>query len=314
MKQKMPKIFSATSLTMALMLALLFSCNKKSEPPAKKSGNTEAPRRIVSLSPSTTEILYALNLDDRVVGVTDFCNYPPEAKQKTRLGGFLDPNFEAIASLKPDMVFILPEQQNVRNFLKEMKIPFRIVNNKTVADILGAIKIIGNVCHVRKQAMALVDSLAGRIEKIRKLTQEKNRPKVLVSIGRSIGNGTLADVYAAGENTYYSELIRIAGGQNALQNKSVAYPLLSGEGLVKLNPDIIVDIIFGAAEDSLAAEAAKKDWQQLPQIKAVRENQIFMINASYAVIPGPRFILLLDKLAQIIHPEIDWENHEKTTN
>ncbi|OQX82869.1 hypothetical protein B6D60_11420, partial [candidate division KSB1 bacterium 4484_87] len=124
------------------------------------------------------------NLDDRVVGVTDFCNYPPEAKQKTRLGGFLDPNFEAIASLKPDMVFILPEQQNVRNFLKEMKIPFRIVNNKTVADILGAIKIIGNVCHVRKQAMALVDSLAGRIEKIRKLTQEKNRPKVLVSIGR----------------------------------------------------------------------------------------------------------------------------------
>ncbi|OQX82870.1 hypothetical protein B6D60_11425 [candidate division KSB1 bacterium 4484_87] len=81
-----------------------------------------------------------------------------------------------------------------------------------------------------------------------------------------------------------------------------------------MNPDIIVDIIFGAAEDSLAAEAAKKDWQQLPQIKAVRENQIFMINASYAVIPGPRFILLLDKLAQIIHPEIDWENHEKTTN
>ncbi len=304
MKQKKLKIFFANLLTLVTISALLFSCNKKSEPPVKKPGSAETPRRIVSLSPSTTEILYALNMEDRVVGVTDFCNYPPEAKQKTRLGGFLDPNFEAIASLKPDMVFILPEQQNVRNFLKEMKIPFRIVNNKTVADILGAIKIIGNVCRVQKRALALIDSLAGRVEKIRKLTQGKSRPKVLVSIGRSIGNGTLADIYAAGENTYYSELIRIAGGQNALQNKSVAYPLLSGEGLVKLNPDIIVDIIFGAAKDSLAVEAAKKDWQQLPQIKAVRENQIFVINASYAVIPGPRFIRLLDTLAQIIHPEI----------
>ena len=304
--KKLSKLFS-----ISIAIALIAHCQRLDE---KKGGDhvDSAPQRIVSLSPSTTEIIYALGLQNRLVGVTDFCKYPSEAQKKPHVGGFLDPNFEAIASLNPDMVFILPEQQNVQNFLKELNIPFQIINNKTVNDILNSIKIIGKVCHVEQKAHQLADSLSSKIKTIRELTGHLSQPKVLISVGRTVGNGNLADIYAAGENTYYSELIRAAGGQNVLTNKSIAYPLLSAEGVIELNPDIIIDIIYGTGDNSLSENAARRDWQQLPQVNAVKNDRIFVINDSYAVIPGPRFVQLLDTLAKIIHPQIFENYHEKT--
>lgn len=294
-------------------LIFIFSCQKEAQQ-NRLGEQKETPHRIISLSPHVTEIIYALNLQDRLVGVTDFCKYPAEAHQKPHVGGFLNPNFEAIATLKPDIVFLLPEQQNVKNYLNQLKIAYRVVNNKTISDILQSIRIVGETCNAENQAKQLIDSLKSHIRAIEKLTRNLPRPKVLLTIGRTLGSGTLADIYAAGKNTFYTELIRIAGGKNVLSDEIVAYPLLSGEGIINLNPDIIIDIIYGAGVDSLQESTAKQDWNSLVQVNAVKNGSVFVINDSYAVIPGPRFIQLLDTLLKIIHPHVLKDEYENFTN
>ncbi len=263
--------------------------------------------RIISLSPSTTEILFELGLGEKIIGVSNFCNYPEAARQKQRLGGFLDPNFEAIASLQPDLVLLLPEQENVRLFLSQLKLNYLIVDNKTIADILEAISTIGKTCHVPEAAARVLEHLQNRIQIIQNRTRHLPQPAVLVSIGRSLGNGTLADVYAAGGETFYTELITKAGGKNVLAGNAIPYPLLTAEGIIELNPDIIIDITFGLDLPNMSLEKIKLDWNSVSTVRAVQKNQIYILNESYTVIPGPRFIILLEHLARIIHPEVDWE-------
>ena len=269
----------------------------------KNEGNID---RIISLSPSSTEILFALGLGEKVVGVTNFCNYPEAARHKSRVGGYLDPNYEAIAALRPDLVIILPEQQKIKNFLSELKINCLTVDNKTIQDILTGIQKIGEVCQAENQASQLIGNLRKRMENIRHRTTNLSKPGVLISIGRNIGIGTLADVYAAGKDTYYTELIRYAGGINVLESSTVSYPLITAEGIINLDPDIIIDLIFGTSNHINDPQQIINDWSCVSEVKAVKNQRVYVINEGYSVIPGPRFILLLEKLARLIHPEIDW--------
>jgi len=221
----------------------------------KNEGNID---RIISLSPSTTEVLFALELGEKVVGVTNFCNYPEAARHKSRVGGYLDPNYEAIAALRPDLVIILPEQQKIKNFLSELKINCLTVDNKTIQDILTGIQKIGEVCQAENQASQLIGNL------------------------------------------------RDAGGINVLESSTVSYPLITAEGIINLDPDIIIDLIFGTSNHINDPQQIINDWSCVSEVKAVKNQRVYVINEGYSVIPGPRFILLLEKLARLIHPEIDW--------
>lgn len=263
--------------------------------------------RIISLSPSTTEILFALGLGDNVVGVTKFCTYPPEAKAKPKVGGYIDPNYEAIASLRPDLVFILPEYDNIQSYLNEFGIHFVSVSNKTISDILDGIQIIGKVCNVEDRSREMIAKIHSQIEEIRIKTDDKKKPRVLFSVMRNIGTGSLEEVYAAGGNTYFNEILNLAGATNVLENQTAAYPLVSAEGIIHLNPDFIIDTITGMDRKNMSNEQIQKEWDCVPDVRAVRNRQIFVLSADYAVIPGPRFILLLKDIARFVHPEINWD-------
>jgi iron complex transport system substrate-binding protein len=263
--------------------------------------------RIISLSPNITEILFELGLEKKIVGVTNYCSYPEAAQKIAKVGGYLDPNFEAIVSLKPDVVIILPEQENVKNFLSDLDVIYLEVNNKTISDIFNGIKIIGAQFGKAKKAEKLVASLQKRIEKIKEKTAQSLQPKVLISVGRTLGSGRIADVFAAGKNTYFDELIKLAGARNVIEMDALAYPLLSAEGIISVNPDIILDFATDYEKYKLTPRQVKEEWNCLSQINAVRFNRIHVLGLSYAVIPGPRFILLLEELARIFHPEINWE-------
>jgi iron complex transport system substrate-binding protein len=173
-------------------------------------------QRIISLSPSTTEILFALGLNDKIIGVTRFCQYPPEANKKMDVGGYLDPNYEAIAMLESDLVVILPEQDKVKDYLDQLGINHITVNNKTIADILNSIKEIGDLVQATAKAESLITEIKGKIDAIASQTKKLQKPKVLICIGRNFGTGNLEDVYFAGRNTFYDELIITAGGINAI--------------------------------------------------------------------------------------------------
>lgn len=265
-------------------------------------------QRIISLSPNVTEILFALGLGEKIVGVTRFCNYPPEAKAKPQVGGYLDPSYEAILRLKPDVVILLPEFEQIKNFLTELKINYLSVSNKTVSDILDSIEFLGNEFGVEQKAEKIAKEIRTKIERIKQKTENSIKPKVLIVIERTMGTGVIEDVYIAGKNTFYDELIGMAGAINAYEDEKIAYPILSAEGIIHLNPDFIIDLVPQLNQTGLNSTMLKKDWNCLNQVAAVKNRHVYIMRQDYAVIPGPRFIIFLEDLARIIHPEIDWNN------
>lgn len=277
--------------------------------PAPRRGGPETAgySRIVSLSPSTTETLFALGLGDRVVGVTRFCRYPPQAREKTEVGGYLDPNYEAIAALEPDLVIILPEYENAISYLRELGLNYLIVHNRTVQEIIGTIDLIGSECGAGKRAGELVAQIKERKDRIARAAAHLASPGVIVSIGRSMGTGALKEVYLAGKGTFYDELVTLAGGENLYQDGRVSYPLVSAEGLLHLNPEIILELVPDLEERGLSRETVLQEWQSVPQIDAVRNGRVYVLSGDYVSIPGPRIILLLEDMARAIHPEVDWD-------
>ena len=295
-----------TIIVLSIIVSLIYeSIPFKSDLPVSEDKRTY--NRIISLSPNITEILFELGLGEKIVGVTKYCNYPEAAKQISKVGGYFDPNFEAIISQKPDLVLILPEQENVKEFLIELNLLYLVINNKTVSDILEGIKIIGNTFGKSDLSEKLLFNLKSRLEKIKSKTNNTTKPAVLITVGRALGTGGLTDVYAAGKYTYFDELINLAGARNVVEIKNIAYPQLSIEGILHLNPDIIVDFATGFKNQNLTEYQVLKDWDSLRDINAVKNQHVYVRDQSYAVIPGPRFIILLEDLAQIFHPEIDWE-------
>ncbi|MBN1295009.1 MAG: ABC transporter substrate-binding protein [Candidatus Latescibacteria bacterium] len=286
-------------------------CDVKQNQPGQslhgKHGEKHNYERFISLSPSTTEILFALGLGDRIVGVTRFCNYPPEAREKVNVGGYFDPNNEVIAALEPDLVLVLPGHDKVRDHLNELKLHYVTIRNERVSDILEAIIIIGDTCEVRDKAKELVVNIRNTMDDIRKKTEGYPRPKVLISINRAMGTGTLHEVYIAGRDTYYDELINLAGGVNVYEGNAVEYPVLSAEGILHLNPDIIIDLVPESDNDKINEVMIVKEWESLSHINAVKNRRVYILHGDYVVIPGPRFIKLLADLARVIHPEIKWD-------
>lgn len=265
-------------------------------------------RRIVSLSPSTTETLFELGMGDRVVGITRFCGYPPDVEGITKVGGYLDPNYEAIAALSPDIVFILPEQEKVKSFLDEMKINYVTVDNKEMGDIFETISVIGETCGARERGRELIGKLREGLNDIEQRTKDLNSPRVLICIGRTAGEGRLTNVYVAGRDTYYHQLLEYAGAINACGESAIPFPMLSVEAILDLKPDIIVDLVYNMGGIEMDRNEFIKDWKTLISFGVIAGDNIHVIDEDYSVIPGPRFIKLLYQLAHIIHPEVNWED------
>ena len=132
------------------------------------------------------------------------------------------------------------------------------------------------------------------------------RPRVLLTAGRTAGRGELGEVFIAGRSGFYTELIALAGGANAYTG-SLPFPQVYSEGILSLDPDIVVDVVGDMEGAETTPEQIAADWQSLAQLRAVREGRLRVIVNEYAVIPGPRFILTLERLAQAIHPEVEWK-------
>ncbi len=274
-----------------LILFFAFGHGEESISLPQKSCN-----RIVSLAPSITETVYAVGLGDRVLGVTDFCTYPPEIASAERVGGVTNINYEAIVRLQPDVVFLLPDQLSVEKRLQSMGIRTFSIPYKTLEDILDSFGLVGQYCGVEDSAQKVSDSLRSRIEKVEKKSLKK-RPKVLISVGRNSGTGAVTDLFIAGKRTFYDDLIRMAGGENVASGESVAYPKVSAEGIVSMNPDVVVDILAIKGIDS---KAALKDWKSMDMVKAEKSGNVHVITKDYAVIPGPRIIRFFEELSKWI--------------
>jgi len=272
----------------------------------------QAPERIISFVPSATEILYELGLGDKVVGVTQFCNYPPAAAQKEKIGAYTNPNYEAIVRLKPDLMVILKEHGDLIQFLDKYRIRYITIGSDSVTEIIESLRSIAAACGVGERGDSLAQRLSEKLDDPRfsdggnalpapdaPTIANINKPTILLCVSRDdIGNGSVNKCFAAGASSFYNELIESAGGVNALKDVSQAYPAISAESVVRLNPNIIVDISLSYLADR-QQETGCADWNIFKSVSAVKTKNVHCLSADYLAIPGPRFVLILEDLKTV---------------
>jgi iron complex transport system substrate-binding protein len=271
-------------------------------PPAEGSGlagqaGGVLPRRIVSLSPNLTEILYDIGAGERLVGVTDFCKFPPEARKKEKVGGWINPNYEKIISLKPDLVVALRFYGKNEETFRRLGVPIEVLDCDTLAGILGAYDILGKRLGLQAGAEKAKERLEKRMEKIRRKARAREPVSVLFVIGRT--PGTLSQIYGVGPRNFLDEIIRAAGGRNVLRDSSAPYPIVSKEALLRRDPEVIVDALpaSGAKPGEFAKEAAV--WGKMASLKAVINGNVYCFSDEDFMIPGPTLARLADYLSEI---------------
>lgn len=260
----------------------------------------EPPQRIISMCPSITETICALELEDRLVGVSRFCKFPETVQSLPKVGGYLDPNYEAILELKPDLVILLKESTAIQERLKALNIRCLAVNHQSIEGILESFTQIGDACGAATKAGELVADIRERIETLEKRSVGKSRPKVLLAL-RMTPERRIQTVMVTGANPFFQESLRIAGAGNAQENPRTPFPQISREGIRELNPDVIVDLAGAEVRNQYSAENFAEGWTELGNnITAVKNHRIYLMAEDYVLIPGPRFILFIEDLAKII--------------
>lgn len=256
------------------------------------------PDRLVSLAPGNTEILFALGLGDKVVGVDDYSDYPPEAAQVAKIGGFSNPNVEKIVALKPDLVFATNMHEQAVRQLEKLGIPVAVVSPKSVEDVLQSIRWIGKMTSTGERAVELVADLESRIKKVEAVVKgipEEKRPWVYYEV-------YFDPLMTAGPRTFIGQLIELAGGRNIAYDANTDYPEFSAEAIIKRNPEIIIFPQWHGSESLTVEQMKSRDgWQQ---VRAIKNNRVFGIDANIISRPGPRIVEALEVLAKMIHPEL----------
>ncbi|MDR1521205.1 MAG: helical backbone metal receptor [Planctomycetota bacterium] len=274
-------------------LRLLFACLA-----VAGAARAAGPRpHLISLAPSLTEIVFAIGAGDALVGVTDHCRYPPEALARPKIGGYQTPSLETIMALRPDLLLTLAEHAPIHAALDSLGLKYEVFDHRSLPGLLASFARLGEICSAAGKAGELERELA---EAFRAPTDKNRvRPSLLVLLGRSYGQGGIANAYAIGKDRLYDRLIAAAGCRNAYQG-DLAYPVLSTEGVAAMNPDIIAEITYAEMGSDLPAETLLRDWEGIPNLKAARNRRVFVIRADYALIPGPRLILFKRDLLDIV--------------
>jgi ABC-type Fe3+-hydroxamate transport system substrate-binding protein len=279
-----------------------------SSPDQGWAGTTDdsPPQRIISLSPGVTEILFAIGAGDRVVGVTDFCNYPEKAKSLPKIGGLLNPSYETIITLKPDLIIHQPNKHKIKNFVEKLSIRNLPISMLSFAEIFNSIKEIGIATHREKAANELIQSMQETIDFHRKRLAGVSQKSVLLVLG--ISNDSMRELYGVGPKTFLGEMLALAGGNNILAETQAQYPKVSKEFIIHESPEIIIEI---GRKDVLTEESSRKrrqGWQKFSTIRAVKDKNIHIIGADYILIPGPRLVNIIELFVKAIHPEIASES------
>ena len=290
-----------TALTLWLLgVILLFGATSAGAQDEFRSINRQvAPKdyqRIVALAPSITEILFTLGLGDRVIGVTQHCNYPPEASTRARVGSYVDLNIEKILSLKPDLA-IATADGNERGSVERLLgfgIPVLVTNPKNLNQVYETIRSIGRVTRKEEKAETLVRSLKQRADRIILACSKLDHPRVFLQINEN-------PLITVGKETFHNNLIQLAGGINISGQETIKYPTYSLEQVLRLNPEVI---LITSMERGALAELKKKRWEQWKQLSAVAHHRIYILDSDLLDRPSPRLVDGLEALARAIHPEL----------
>lgn len=257
-----------------------------------------SPKRIVSLAPSVTETLYAIGLGDAVVGVTQFCVYPPEVLTKPKVAGFGEVNYEAVARLRPDLVVLPLDKVRTKKELEDLGLTVLALDTRSMWGLMDAIRELGQRTGHTAEADAVLAVINSSLEAARDRALGRPKPRVLFSIMHAYqGLGYITEIHAVGDDGFYSELMHAAGGSNAYDG-ALAFPRLSREAVIFLNPEVIIDVVI-AVEDT---DGVRRDWETLSSVSAIKNHRLYLLTDEADTVPGPRFYQTLTRLSHAFYP------------
>lgn len=303
---------AACCVLVVLALAVLLQGCGKNQPVSSGSGFpmtvtddlgrqvtiNKAPQRIVSLLPATTEILFALGLGDKVVGVTDYCDYPAEALSKPKIGGFKTPNSELIVAAQPDLVLATEFQKDFIPQLEKAGLTVVATNPVNLAQVIEKIRFIGQITDTAGKADSLASDMQQRVKRIEegvKNLSDAQKPVVYFEIWSD-------PLTTGGAKSFINDQIIMAGGKNIAGDVDKDWVTFSPEMVLVQNPQVIIYCYHGASQQTAEQIKARKGWEQ---VDAVKNNRVFFIEDQNVVTrTGPRVVDSLEMVARLIHPEI----------
>jgi iron complex transport system substrate-binding protein len=254
----------------------------------------KAPTRVISLAPSVTEMLYAIGLDQEIVGVTQFCDYPPAALAKPKVG-YSNPNIESIVALQPDLVLAPREflRSGTLDKLEQVKIPAFILEAKAIEDIPSHIQTLGRMLGRSATADRVATDMRQRMGEIKKKTESLPRPRLLYVLNSQ-------PLITVGPGSFIHQLIELAGGANIAAAAKSAYPRLNMEAVIKEDPEIL---LFPVGRSEGIPPGEQQLWRRWSMLSAVKHDRFHQIESNLLNRPGPRIVEGLEHLLRIIHPD-----------
>ncbi len=248
------------------------------------------PKRIISTMPSNTEILFNLGLSKKIVGVTTYCNYPKEARNKKKIGS-QSLNTEMIFALNPDIIIMLGDaQRNQIELLRKFGLPVFVINPHKLADVPSSIILLGKITGAKKEAEDLSVKMCAKIGEISKIQKSLIKPKVFVCLYTE-------PLLTAGRDTFIDDMINLSGGINIGADAQGTYPLINFEKIIESDPDYI--IVSGKSKKEMDYFKTSSKWNGL---KAIKENHIMLIDSDIITRPSPRLVEALDLINRFINP------------
>ena len=282
----------------ATVLWMLLPGTGPDNPPG--AATASMPERIICAAPSVTEMVFALGHGGRVVGVSAFSFFPPEATDKPKIGGLFNPSKEKIFALQPDLIITQGQHRALSRFCREQDIPLLRLHIETLDHIRTALEKLGHLLKAREKARRLITDLDTQLDKIRNKTDSLPLRKVFLSLGHTPGD--LTGIMTASSGTFLQELIQLAGGLNIFHDLSSRYPRVSKEVLLTRNPEVIIEILAEGLSHKNKT-LLRRDWERLSRLPAVQEDRIHFLTQDYLLIPGLRVAQTAEAFARIIHPE-----------
>jgi iron complex transport system substrate-binding protein len=263
----------------------------------------ENPTRVIALAPSITEIIYDLGQEKRLVGVTQYSTYPSEAELLPRVGSYVRLDIEKIVALKPDLCLATKDgnPKHIVDKIVSLGIPVYVINPQNLQQIMDTITRLGSLLHAEQTAAALVSDMEKRIGQVQaRIKNRPDRPRVFFQIDAE-------PLFSAGTDTFIHELIELAGGINTTAGE-VSYPRYSWEDIIVLQPEIV---LISSMAGGLAPEYLLNSWKKWNLLSAVKNDQVFVVDAELFDRPTPRLINGLEVIAAIIHPELFIKSDQK---
>ncbi|MDR1472892.1 MAG: helical backbone metal receptor [Synergistaceae bacterium] len=257
------------------------------------------PGRILSLAPAATEIIFDLGLGDRVIGVTEYCSWPPEAKSKPNVGDMMHVNMEALVSMSPDIVVISDMNAHIGNQIESLGYPTVIVNQDSFEEICGSMLRVGAACGIAEAAKKRVAELRGAVNDL-SMKPDGKKQRVLVVVGRDVGDTSFKKVYVAGPRSFYNDLLTRSASVNAFPD-DLPYASISQEGLLRIDPDFIIELVGEYGMTNVDTGSILAQWEKVKGLRAARSGNVAVIRGDFTFRAGPRYPLILESFKRVIH-------------